>query len=186
MAMTYPTTHLLTVDELEALGPNYQWYELIDGVLRERGTMGGRHGEIGGAIFWRLGATVFERHLGRVYTSDTRFIIARDPETVLIPDISFVRTDRLPPTQDREGPMPLAPDLVVEIVSPNDRYNDVVEKIEKYQTAGVPLVWLVVPRRRTVMVYATGQEPRTLTEADTLDGGNVVPGFQMPVAEMFR
>jgi Uma2 family endonuclease len=180
------TTKLLTAQDLEELGPEYEWYELVYGVLRERGTMGGRHGEIGGEIFWRLGAYVAEHRLGRVYTSDTRFIIRREPYSVRIPDIAFVRTERLPPEEEREGFMPIAPDLVVEVVSPTDRFVDIVEKIEGYQQAGVPLIWLVEPRRRAVTVYVADQQPRSVEGADTLDGGDVLPGFELPVAEIFR
>ncbi|MGH2534514.1 MAG: Uma2 family endonuclease [Thermomicrobiales bacterium] len=176
----------MTVEDLEALGPDYRWFELIDGVLHERGSMGGRHGEIGFDLGLHVGIFVTEHRLGRLYTSDTRFILSRDPYTVRMPDVAFVRTDRLPPEHERIGPMPLAPDLVVEVVSPDDRFEEVTQKIELYQRAGVPLLWLVEPRRTTVTVYATGHEPRTLTAVDTLDGGDVLPGFRLPVAAIFR
>ncbi|MGH2562604.1 MAG: Uma2 family endonuclease [Thermomicrobiales bacterium] len=180
------TTKPLTAADLEELGPDYRWFELIDGVLHERGTMGGRHGEIGFDLGLHVGIFVADHRLGRLYTSDTRFILSRDPYTVRMPDVAFVRADRLPPEQERVGPMPLAPDLVVEVVSPDDRYEEVTQKIELYQRAGVPLLWLVEPRRKTVTIYAAGHEPRSLTATDTLDGGNVLPGFSLPVADVFR
>jgi Uma2 family endonuclease len=148
--------------------------------------MGGRHGEFGGQVFWRVGAYAFEHRLGYVYTSDTRFILFQDPYTVRMPDVAFVRAERLPPEPERVGPMPIAPDLVVEVVSPNDLFEEVNEKIEVYQRAGVPLLWLVEPRRRSVTVYEIGHEPKTLPESDTLDGGDVLPGFRLPVADIFQ
>jgi Uma2 family endonuclease len=84
------------------------------------------------------------------------------------------------------GIMRLAPDLAVEVVSPTDRYVAVLAKMDLYREAGVPLVWLAEPQQRTVTVYSSGSEPRILTEADTLDGGDVLPGFRLPVAQIFR
>ena len=180
------TTHLLTVDDVERMGSAGERMELIDGVLREKEGVSGRHGEIEAEIFGPLHAHVKRNGLGRVYPSDTQFRILRDPDVIHIPDLAFVRADRLPPEHEREGIMPLAPDLAVEVVSPNDRYVEVIEKVERYHRAGVPLVWLVQPRRRAVEVHPLGQEPRLLREGDTLDGGDVVPGFRLPIADVFR
>lgn len=82
--------------------------------------------------------------------------------------------------------MPLAPDLVVEVVSPGDRFDEIAEKIDLYQRAGVPLIWLVVPRLRLVVVHRLGEPQATLRDGEFLDGGDVVPGFQLAVAEIFR
>jgi Uma2 family endonuclease len=124
--------------------------------------------------------------VGRVYTDSTHFVLMRDPDVVLMPDVSFVRADRLPPHEAREGVMPLAPDLAVEILSPSNRARELAQKVELYQRAGVRLVWMVQPRRRAVTVYPLGAEQRTLDETGTLDGGDVLPGFQMSVADLFR
>jgi Uma2 family endonuclease len=110
----------------------------------------------------------------------------RDPDVVLMPDVSFVRADRLPQHEAREGVMPLAPDLAVEILSPSNRAREMAQKVELYQRAGVRLVWMVQPRRRAVTVYPLGAEQHTLDETETLDGGDVLPGFQMSVADLFR
>ena len=105
---------------------------------------------------------------------------------IVIPDLAFVRADRVPPEDERWHIAPFAPDLAVEVISPNDRYVEVMEKVERYARAGVPLVWLVDPRRRVVEVHALGQPPLTLHESDTLDGGDVLPGFALLVADIFR
>jgi Uma2 family endonuclease len=179
------TVHPLTVADVERMGSTGERMELIDGVLREKEPMGGWHGEAEAEIFGPLHAYVKRHGLGRVYPSDTQFKILREPDIIHIPDIAVVRADRLPPREARKSVMPLAPDLVVEVISPNDRSAAVMEKIERYERAGVPLIWLVDERRRTVEVRALGQPPRLLREGDVLDGGAVVPGFRLPVADIF-
>jgi Uma2 family endonuclease len=180
------TTRLMTAQDLEDMGSEAERYELIEGILRERVPMGARHGEIEFEIGGPLHRHVRGAGLGRVYPSDTHFVILVDPDITVVPDLSFVRADRLPPEEERQGFLRLAPDLVVEVVSPTDRFNAVMEKVDQYQRAGVPLIWLVQPRRRAVTEFALGQEPRTLREGDALDGGEIVPGFVLPVADIFR
>ncbi len=128
------TTRLSTAANLEAMGTVDKCYELYDGVLRETERMGQRHGEIQFELGGPLHAHVRVNRLGRVYSSDTHFILFRDPDTVVMPDVAFVREDR---------------------------------------------------RARSVTVYVPGQAPRTLREGDTLDGGDVIPGFRLPVAGIF-
>ena len=110
----------------------------------------------------------------------------RDGKRSYVPDILYVSRDRMPAGNLLEQrDLPAAPDLAVEILSrgqPNQRFN---RKTAFYLDQGVRLVWLVDPRRRTVPVLAPGREPRTLTAADTLDGGDVLPAFSIPVAEIF-
>lgn len=179
------TTRLLTVEDLEALGSEAERYELIEGVLRERVPMGGRHGVIEVRILVPLSTWAEPRRLGTVFPSDTHSVILRNPDVTLISDVAFVRAERLPPEAIGEGFVPVPPDLAVEVVSPSDRPGEVQEKIEQYLAAGVPLVWRVDPHRRTVTVHTPGQPPVTLGEGDTLDGGQVVPGFTLPVADIF-
>ncbi len=179
-------TRQLTKEDVEQLGAAGERMELIDGELREKAGVSQRHGEIEIQLTIPLGSHVFANSLGRIYPSDTQFAIFRNPDVIVIPDLAFVRTDRLPPEEERWHIAPFAPDLAVEVISPNDRYVEVMEKVERYARAGVPLVWLVDPRRRVVEVHALGQPPLTLHECDTLDGGDVLPGFALPVADIFR
>ncbi len=179
-------THPKTREDLDRLGAAGERKELIDGELREKAAVSQRHGEIEIQLTIPLGSHVLSNGLGRIYPSDTQFTVARDPDTVLIPDLAFVRADRVPPEADRWHIAPFAPDLAVEVISPSDRYVEVMEKIERYGRAGVPLVWLVDPRRRVVEVHAAGRPPITLHESETLDGGEVLPGFALLVAEIFR
>jgi len=179
-------TRLLTSEDLYQMGDAAERFELIAGVLRETEPMGGRHGEIQFELHGPLYLYLRDRRIGRVYTEGTHFLILRDPDVVLMPDIAFVRTDRLPPDGARDGIMPLAPDLVIEVLSPSNRMTEMSEKISLYQRAGVPLIWLVHPRTRSVTVYATGRAPRILHESDTLDGEDILPGFSLPVADLFQ
>ena len=182
MAATRPTTR----EDLERMGSAGERMELIDDELREKAGVSQRHGEIEAQIFSPLSVHILSNKLGRIYPSDTQFTVSRNPDKILIPDLAFVRADRLPPEGERWRIAGHAPDLAVEVISPNDSYDEVVEKVELYQQAGVPLVWLVHPRRKSVVVYPLGQPPRTLFETDILDGGEVLPGFALPVAEIFR
>ncbi|MGH2531490.1 MAG: Uma2 family endonuclease [Thermomicrobiales bacterium] len=180
------TTTLLTVEDIERMGSRGEDLELIRGVIREREPMGGRHGEVGMEVGTELNIHVRERALGRVYTSDTQFVLARNPDVIVKPDVSFVRSDRVLPKEDRDRIYPYAPDLAVEVVSPSDRYVQVMEKVELYLEAGTRLVWLVESRGSTVTVFAGSMSLRILTEEDDLDGGDVLPAFRLPVASIFR
>ena len=180
------TTCLLSVEDVERMGSAGERLELIDGVPREKPGEGLRHGEVAVAVLTPLWQHVEATGLGRVYPSPTRFTLRRDPDTVVIPDLAFVRADHLPPEAERWGIARDAPDLVGEVISPDDRYADVMEKVDRYLGAGVPLVWLVVePAVRAVIVHRLGEAPATLREGDVLDGGEVVPGFRLPVAKNF-
>lgn len=179
------TTRLLTLADIDDLGVEFEDYEVLDGVLVEREGMGRLHGRIGYDLGFELGLHIKPRRLGELYISDTNFVLSRDPLVIVKADIAFVRANRLPPEPDSEGYLPVVPDLAVEVRSPSDRKGAVMRKIERYRQAGVPLVWLVESRPRQVQVFAAGQEPRTVGDDDELDGGDVLPGFRLPVAAIF-
>jgi Uma2 family endonuclease len=178
-------TRLYTVEDLEALPDDGQVYELIDGKLVRREPVGAEHGDLGAGMLARLWVFLRGNPLGRAYNAETIFRLQVDPEIGVKPDVSFVRKERLPPRSDYARPLELAPDLVVEVVSPNDRAGAIEEKIELYQRFGVPLIWLLWPRRHTISVLELGRAARELREGDVLDGGDVLPGFRVPVADLF-
>ena len=180
------TTRLLTAKDIERMGSDGERMELIDGVLREKKGVSQRHGEIELQISVPLYTHVMQGGLGRVYPSDTQFTVLHNPDKILIPDVAFVRAARLPPEGERWHIAPFAPDLAVEVVSPNDNSDEVNEKVGLYQRAGVPLIWVILPPPRVVDVYVLGQPPKRLGEGDTLDGGDVIPDFRLPVADIFR
>jgi len=184
MASTIPK--LMTADELLMQPDDDQRYDLIEGMLYSMSPTGGVHGEIGGDILGYLHAYVTPRRLGRVYGAETGFRLARDPDTVLGPDVAFVRAERLPARRERDTFLPLAPDLAVEIVSPGDRLTAVGKKVQAYLRAGVPLVWVIHPRRLTVTEYRPGQPERVYRPTDTLEGGDIIPGFQLPLGPILQ
>src|SRR4051794_36515597 len=96
-----------------------------------------------------------QRRLERVATTDSGYVLKRDPDSVVEPDVPFVASERLP--SDRRGWLDLAPDLAVEVVSPNDRFDEVMTKVEKYLAGGVRLIWLVQPLHKRVLIYRPGQ-----------------------------
>lgn len=179
------TTRLMTVEDLERTGaPEGRW-ELINGELVEMSPAGEDHGAYGVAVSSPLFGYVFSRRLGRVYGPDTGIVIADDPPMVRVPDVAFVRADRLPADRDRTRFLRVVPDLVVEVISPAESGSEVLAKAMMWLAAGVELLWLVDPATRTVTIFAAGQPPRLLTSDDTLDGAEVVPGFQLPVRDIF-
>jgi Uma2 family endonuclease len=124
-----------------------------------------------------------ERGLGWAYPADAGFILFADRQTVRSPDAACVRLERL--AAEAEGFVPIPPDLAVEVLSPSDRMAEALSKVTMYLQAGVHLVWLVDPDSRTVTVFPPDVAPHTLREGDTLDGGEVLPGFSVTVAEIF-
>lgn len=173
-----------TVAEFEATCGDDR-VELIDGEVVEMVPSSEGSSSIAATIGAMLWIHVRPHKLGRIYSADAGFVLFSDRETVRVPDVAFVRAERMPQGEARWHFPRLAPDLVVEVLSPSDRDRYVRAKVAMYHEAGVPLVWLVDPRAQTVTVLALGQEPVTLTEADTLDGGNVLPDLRIKVAEIF-
>lgn len=176
-------TRLVTVAEFEATCEDER-VELIDGVVIPMTPASNESGRVTAVITIRLGMFVLPRQLGNILAAETGFVIFADRQTVLAPDVAFVRAGREPQSEARWHFARLAPDLVVEVLSPSDRARDMTAKVALYQGAGVPLIWVVDPRAVTVTVHALGQPPLTLTATDTLNGGDVLPEFQIVVAEL--
>jgi len=143
---------------------------------------GAEHGWIAAKILVAIANHVESRDLGKVY-SETGFVLARDPDTVRAPDVAFVRSERAVATSRAyfEG----APDLAVEVLSPDDRPGYVREKVAEWLKADARAVWVIDPRDRTVTVHERRRKAKRLGEADTLRGGSVLPGFETPVAAIF-
>jgi len=172
-------------DVLAALeAPRKRICELIDGVLVEK-AMGYTESVLASYLIQLLNAFVRPENLGLVTAPDgtVRLWAGR----VRIPDVAFFSWDRLPGRQRPREPIPtLAPDLAVEILSRSNTPAEMRRKREDYFTVGVLLVWEVDPDTRTVHVYLTPEpDAAVLTEADTLDGGAVLPGFRLPLGELF-
>lgn len=178
-------TQLVTAEELLDMPDDGFEYELVRGELRKMAPAGSRHSVSGIDMATSLNIHVKANNLGRVFGSDGGFLLARDPDTVRAPDVAFVRRERVEAIGIMSGYWPGPPDLAVEIISPNDRYTEVYEKVDEWLAAGTRMVVVVNPRNRTATVRVAGMNPVILNVGDTLDGGDVVPGWRMPVADIF-
>jgi len=175
----------MTAADLLRLPADGRRYELIRGELRQMAPAGPTHGRLAMRIAAYLFQHVEAHHLGTVYAAETGFQLTQDPDTVRAPDVAFVSRQRLEVVGEIEGYWPGAPDLAVEVISPSDRYTDVEDKVVEWLEAGSRMVIVVNPRQRSVTVYHSRTDMIRLTEEDTLDGGDVVTGWQLPIREMF-
>lgn len=181
MATTRLWTRLWTIEDVASLPDDAFRYVLIRGVLYRMPPPKARHGRIS-TITQHVGNFVDERHLGVIY-DQSGFIFALDPDTLLGPDLSFVRQDRVP---DDEDAYPiLVPDLGVEVVLPSQSGLSIAEKTASYLEASVRLVWIVEPDRRVVLVHRADGTRSVLTARDEIDGEDVLPGFRMRVGQFF-
>lgn len=178
-----PSTAPLTAEELLRINLPGKRTELVRGVLRVHEPAGYRHGDVAVRITTAIATFVFAHDLGRVFAAETGFTLARSPDTVRAPDAAFIRTARLL-DRDTRGYGEIAPDLVVEVLSPDDRPGDVLEKVADWLKAGVSLVWLVDPVRRIGRVYRADGTQAMLDESSSFDGEDVLPGFTCGVSSI--
>jgi Uma2 family endonuclease len=177
---------VVTADEFLKMNLPEGKAELVRGEVRLTPPAGGPHGAVATNLVLALGLYLRANGLGRVFADGFGYELMRLPHTVRVPDLSFVRADRLPERGIGPGLLKLAPDLAVEVLSPSDTAWTLEEKLDDYASAGTPFVWVVDPVRRTVMIVATNAPVRWLREGDTLDGGDVIPGFSCAVSEIFE
>jgi Uma2 family endonuclease len=176
---------LVTAEELLRMPDDGYRYELVRGELRKMAPAGHLHGRIAINVTTPLDQHVRAHNLGTVYAAETGFKLASNPDVVRAPAVAFIRRERVEEVGDVEGYWPGAPDLAVEVISPSDTYSDVQEKVFDWIEAGTRMVVLVMPRKRTVTIYRSLTDIVMLTGHDTLDGGDVVPGWKIPVSEVF-
>jgi Uma2 family endonuclease len=176
---------LTTADQLLEMPDDGLRRELVRGEVRVMTPAGSQHGRLAAQIGARLSAHVEAHGNGTVYAAETGFKIASDPDTVRAPDVAFVARERTDVVGDIDEYWPGAPDLAVEVLSPDDSYSDVEEKVFDWLAAGCRMVIVVSPRRRAATIYRSPGEFVRLTENDVLDGGDVVPGWTLPLRELF-
>jgi Uma2 family endonuclease len=170
---------LMTAEDLLHTRIPDKHVELVRGVLVVREPPGLRHGRVAMDLGRRLADHVETRALGRVYV-ESGFKLASHPDTVRGPDLAFISRARLPDPEPVGYP-DLAPDLVVEIVSPGDRPGEVLAKVADWLSAGTRLVWVVDPERRLARIYRPDGTEQIVTADQALDGEDVVPGFACPL-----
>lgn len=144
---------------------------------------GMEHGVIVWNLTGRLSQHVSVHRLGVGCGAETGFVIRRDPDTVRAPDLAFISRARLPHGGIPQKFCPIAPDLVVEVLSPSDTVYEVEEKVQDWLAAGVRLVWVINPRRRAALVHRPGAAVESLDEGGWLEGGDVLPGFRCRVGD---
>jgi Uma2 family endonuclease len=179
------TPKLLTVEDVERNPPDGEW-ELIDGAVVPLSPASPISARVGARLLITVGTYVDRHDLGVVYNAEAGYKLFADRETLRAPDVSFVRKDRAPRGEDEWRFARLAPDLAIEVLSPTDSRAAALRTGVMYIEAGVRLVWIVDPMRRVIVVLSPDDLPVTLAEGDTLDGGDVLPGFAAPVADVFR
>jgi len=166
---------LLSVEEFAALPDDGMKHELNEGELITMPPPKPRHGECQAGLTAARHEFVVSHGLGEVYTGSGNRLT---PQTVRGPEVSFVRTARL---QDPDAYFDGAPDLAVEIVSPGDDASDLRRKINQYLDAGTAVVWVIYPQSRQVEVHGPDKTVRILGVEDTLEAGELLPGFQLSV-----
>ncbi|HEX9925100.1 MAG TPA: Uma2 family endonuclease [Anaerolineae bacterium] len=176
---------LVTADELLHLPANGHRYELVKGELIEMSPASPRHGRIANIITFLLTQHIRQKGLGTVYAAETGFKLQENPDAVRAADAAFIAQSRIPPEGEPEGFWAIAPDLVVQVVSPSDSAQMIQSKVTDWLTAGCRLVWIVYPNNQTVTEYRSLTEARVLTAVDSLTGGDVLPDFACPVQELF-
>ena len=182
------TPTLLTADAFLHHPAAQEASELVRGEIHAMTPAGGRQNVLAGRLYTRLATFVEERALAMAFTDNLGYYLpipgkARD--TVRAPDASFVRAEQLPNGEVPLGFLRCAPDLAVEVLSPDDRPGELSARMRDYFAAGTECVWVVDPDARTVTVHAPGGPTREVAPHDTLDGDPVLPGFQLPIAALF-
>jgi Uma2 family endonuclease len=184
--MIHTTPQKITAEELLNLSQDGFHYELLQGELRKMSPAGYRHGQVAANLTISLGYYVLKHKLGKICVAETGFKIASNPDTVLAPDFAFIRKDRIEQVATSQGFGSGSPDLVVEVISPSDSYQSVEEKVTTWLEAGVSLVMIVNPRKKTVAVYRSPKNITLLNENEELDAQELIPGWSMKVSELFE
>jgi Uma2 family endonuclease len=175
----------MTAEELLRLNLPNKRTELVYGVLVVREPASYQHGDVAARLLVAIANHVNANGLGRVFAAETGFTLARNPDTVRAPDVAFVSTARLPDPPPR-GFAELAPDLAVEVLSPDDRPGEVLAKVGDWLNAGARAVWVVDPLRIIARVYRADGSESILGETDAVRGEDILPGFEYQLSTIAR
>ena len=178
------TKTLLSIEQLAKLPDDDRLYELDEGELITMAPASGMHGRMESRVTRVLDIFMREHPVGELLTSDTGFVLSRNPDVLRSPDLAFLRSDKADLVQE-DGFVEGAPDLAIEIVSPSDSATSVVRKVRQYLEAGTHTVWVIHRRTREVQVHEASGTSRFLTADQILDAPDLLPGFSVKVAELF-
>jgi Uma2 family endonuclease len=176
---------LITAEEFETMSFEFPT-DLVQGEIVPMPPPGGIHGRVCGNVFFALETWARGSDLGTVTANDSAVITERNPDSVRGCDVMFTNWKRLPDRQIPKGAFRTAPDLVVEVQSPSDRWRDVMEKVGEYLDVGVTEIWVVDPEDRSVDVFRNDRKQIRLSSEQTLTSADVLPGFSCQVSEFFR
>lgn len=185
MTMPADMASLLTADDLLQVQLPGKWLELVEGRLVVREPPGGWHGKVAAQLTWLLGDFVYPHGRGMLFGQDTGFRIATDPDTVRAPDVAFVSRERAAAIE-RSGYPALAPDLVVEIVSPADRPGELLNRVGDWLNAGVGVVWVIDPTREVAQLHRADGSMELVPANGTLVGEGALEGFSCPLARVLE
>ena len=184
MTGTASTERLITGEELARM-PEIGRSELVEGRIVRMSPTGFRHGGVELKMAAVLNAFVDPLRIGRVLVGEVGIYTRRNPDTVRGADVLYISNERYARASKDKAFLDVAPELVVEVLSPEDRPGEVSRKLAEYFAAAVLLVWIADPATRTVRVHRPGGEPRQLTAEDSLTGEDVLAGFEVRVSELF-
>ena len=176
---------LITADDLLALPDDGNRYELVRGELKVMAPAGDRHGEVADRIGRRVGNFVELHRLGRTVSAETGVWIEHNPDTVRAPDYAFTSHARLFGLPASRGYAETVPDLIVEVVSPNDTQPEIDSKTRMWLESGVRLALVVYPDAGLVVAHHADGTAQQFGTGDTLTAEPVLPGFECPVADIF-
>jgi len=178
------TQTLISGEELLAMG-DIGPCELVEGRIVMRSPTGGLHGSVELNFGAALRDFVRPRKLGLVRVAEVGIYTRRNPDTVRGADVLFISAARAAQLRS-SGYLDVAPELVVEVMSPDDRWSEMMQKLREYFEIGVRLVWVADPASRMVYAYRSPTDVRQFTETDSLPGDDVLPGFSVPVSSLFE
>ena len=183
---TAPTDAKLITGEELALLPDLGPCELVNGRIVPMSPTGGEHGRIESNFGEAISSFARARNLGKVFVGEVGIFTRRGPDTVRGADVAYLSNERYERLRSKQGFLDVAPDLVVEVLSPHDSAAGLTQKLREYFAIGVRLVWVADPDARAVLAYRSLTDVREIRETDRLTGDDVLPGFEVPVASLFE
>lgn len=175
-----------TAEQLANMPADGIRYELVQGVLTMMSPAGGRHGRIAVRFNKLLAIHVDDNKLGVTFAAETGFHIGTNPDTVRAPDGAFVCQKKMKQLADDSGFLPFAPDLALEVVSPNDTFSDVERKAFSWLDAGTQLVMIVEPESQTVHAYRSRENIKVFRSGELVDASDAIAGWKISVTDLFN